>query len=61
MYRISRNGHEPIVDVDQLEATEPVIRSNQPGRYHVDEFNAEPLLVVTLRAAGHSGSIGMMD
>ena len=40
MYRISRNGHEPIIDVDQVEAIEPAIRSSEPGRYHVDEISA---------------------
>ena len=43
MYRISRNGQEPIVDVDQVEAIEPAIRSSEPGRYHVDEISAGPL------------------
>ena len=43
MYRISRNGHEPIVDVDQVEAIEPVVRSSKPGRYDVDEISADPL------------------
>ena len=43
MYRISRNGQEPIIDVDQFEAIEPANRSSEPGRYHVDEINAHPL------------------
>jgi hypothetical protein len=43
MYRISRNGHEPIIDVDQVEAIEPAIRSGEPGRYHVDEISGDPL------------------
>jgi hypothetical protein len=43
MHRIIRNGHEPIIDVDQVEAIEPVIRSSEPGRYHVDEVSSEPL------------------
>jgi len=43
MYRISRNGHEPIVDVDQAEAIEPAIRSGAPGRYHLDEISADAL------------------
>jgi hypothetical protein len=34
-YRISRNGQESIIDVDEVEAIEPVIRSREPGRYHV--------------------------
>jgi hypothetical protein len=48
MFRISRNGQDPIDDVDQVEAIEPVIRSSNPGRYHVDEIRADPLL------SGHS-------
>ena len=43
MYRVSRDGPEPIVDVDQVEAIEPAIRSSEPGRYHVDEISADPL------------------
>jgi hypothetical protein len=43
MYRISRNGIDPIVDVDHVEAIEPAIRSSEPGRYHVDEMSADPL------------------
>jgi len=43
MYRISGNGQEPIVDVDLVEAIEPVMRSNKPGRYHVGEISSEPL------------------
>ena len=40
MFRISRNGQEPIFDVDTLEEIEPVIRAAKPGRYHVDEIRA---------------------
>jgi hypothetical protein len=43
MYRISGNKHEPLVDVDQVEAIEPAIRSSEPGRYHVNEISADPL------------------
>jgi hypothetical protein len=43
MYRISRNGHDPIIDVDQVEAIDPAIRSSDPGRNHVDEISADPL------------------
>jgi hypothetical protein len=43
MYRISRDGHEPIIDVDQVEAIDTAIRSNEPGRYHEDEICAKPL------------------
>jgi hypothetical protein len=43
MFRISRNAQQPIVDVDQVEAIEPAIRSSEPGRYHVDDISADPL------------------
>jgi hypothetical protein len=43
MFRISRNGHEPIVDVDTVEDIEPAIRDLKPGRYDVDEISADPL------------------
>jgi hypothetical protein len=32
MFRISRNGQEPIVNVDTLEQIEPEIRALPPGR-----------------------------
>jgi hypothetical protein len=40
MFRISRDGQEPVVDVDTLDQLEPAIRSSEPGRYHVDEISA---------------------
>jgi hypothetical protein len=43
MYRISRNGHEPMVDVEQVEAIKPEIRSSEPGRYHADQISADPM------------------
>lgn len=43
MNRISQNGQGPIVDVDQVKAIEPSIRSNEPGRYQIDEISADPL------------------
>jgi hypothetical protein len=43
MFRTSRDGQEPMVDVDQVEAIEPAIRSSEPGRYHVDEISRDPL------------------
>jgi hypothetical protein len=43
MSPINRDGQEAIIDVDQIEAIEPAIRSIEPGRYHVDEFGADPL------------------
>jgi hypothetical protein len=42
-YRTSRNGQEPFIDVDTVEAIEPAIRSSEPARYHVDEISADSL------------------
>jgi len=43
VYRISRNGHEPAIDVDRIEAIEPVIQSSEPGHYRIDEISSDPL------------------
>jgi hypothetical protein len=43
MYRVSRNGHKPIIDIDHVEAIEPAIRSSKSGRYHVDQIERDPL------------------
>ena len=43
MFRISRYGKEPIVDVNTVEQIEPVIRAGRCGRYHIDEISAVPL------------------
>jgi hypothetical protein len=43
MFRISRNGQEPIVDVGALEEIEPVIRRSEPGQYLIDEMSRDPL------------------
>jgi hypothetical protein len=43
MYRITQNGQESIIAVDQVEAIETAIRSSEPGRYHVDEISADVL------------------
>jgi hypothetical protein len=43
VFRISRRGHDPIVDVDQAEQIEPVIRAAKPDRYHVNEISRDPL------------------
>jgi hypothetical protein len=43
IYRISRNGQEPIIDIDQVEGIEPEIRSSELGRCQVDEISADPL------------------
>ncbi len=43
MYRISRNGQEPIIDVDTVEDNEPAVRDLKAVRYDVDEISADPL------------------
>ena len=43
MFRISPSGQAPNIDVDQVEAIEPAIRSSKPGWYHVDQIEADPL------------------
>jgi hypothetical protein len=43
MYRISRNGQVPIIDVDTIEDIEPTIRDLKAGRHDADESSAEPL------------------
>ena len=44
MYRISRNGQEPVIHVDQVEAIGHAIRASKPERYHVDQISADPPL-----------------
>jgi hypothetical protein len=41
MFRISRDGREPIIDVDSIEQIEPVVRAGKTGRYHVDAIAAD--------------------
>ncbi len=43
MYRICHDGQEPIIDVDQVAAIEPAVRSSPPGRCHMDEISRDPL------------------
>jgi hypothetical protein len=42
-FLFSRDGPEPIVDVDRVEQIETAIRPVDLGRYHIDEIIAEPL------------------
>jgi hypothetical protein len=42
MHRISRDGREPITDLNGVDQLEPAIRSGAPGRYHVDEIRTDP-------------------
>jgi len=43
IYCASRSGQEPITDVDSVDAIEAVVRTGDPGRYHVDEISSDPL------------------
>jgi hypothetical protein len=42
MFRISRNGYNPILVVDRVADIQPAIRSLEPGRYYIDEIAREP-------------------
>ena len=44
IYRISRGGREPVVDVGSSDAIEGGVRNSKPGRYHVDEISSGPVL-----------------
>ena len=57
MFRILRDGSDHILDVDQVEAIEPAVRSSKRGRYHVDQIERDLLPSGTLRDAGVSRSI----
>jgi len=56
MYRISRDGHEPIIDVDQVEAIESVIRSSKPVATMLTSSAPIPCQAVTPRDGGELGS-----
>jgi hypothetical protein len=43
MFRISQNGHEPVIDVSLVDQVEPALRAAKAGRYHLDEISADPL------------------
>jgi hypothetical protein len=43
MFRISNSRSDKFVDVDTVGAIGDVIRSSNPGRYHVDEIGADLL------------------
>jgi hypothetical protein len=48
MFRASRRG-EGIDDADTIEGARAIVRGQPPGRYDVDEIQAEPF------PTGHSG------
>jgi hypothetical protein len=43
IYRISRQGQEPIVDVGSVEAIEGMIQAGNPGPFHIDEISSDRL------------------
>jgi hypothetical protein len=43
VYRISRSGREPVVDVSSPDAIEGIVQAGDPGRYHIDEISSRPL------------------
>jgi hypothetical protein len=43
IYRISRPGHKPVVDVGSLDVIEPAVRAGKAGSYHIDEISSDPL------------------
>ena len=43
IYRVSRDGLEPVADVGSPDAIEGAIRAGNPGSYHVDEISSDPL------------------
>jgi hypothetical protein len=44
IYRVTHPGCDEITDIGSVEAIDRVIRSEEPGRYHVDQIGTEPLL-----------------
>jgi hypothetical protein len=60
MYRISRNGRQPIVSVDSFEETEPVIRAAKPVVSMWTRSATNRYLPATLAAVGVPASNGPM-
>ncbi len=44
MFRISRDGQEPFVEVESVAQIVPAIRSRPPGQYAIDEVSDDPLV-----------------
>ena len=61
MFRISLNGHEPIVNVDQVEAIEPAIRRAIRGVTSSTSYPSSRSRLATLAAAGASRSRRAME
>ena len=43
IYRISRPGHKPVLDVGSLDVIEPAVRAGKAGSYHIDKISSDPL------------------
>jgi hypothetical protein len=43
IYRISRSGRQPVVDVGSPDAIGGAVRAGKPGSYHIDEISSDPL------------------
>ena len=43
IYRVSRDGQEPVVDVGSPDPIESAVRVGKPGSYHIDEISSDPL------------------
>jgi hypothetical protein len=43
MLRISGENHDEIIYLQSSELIERVLRSNEPGRYQIDEMSTKPL------------------
>jgi hypothetical protein len=43
MFRISSGGQEPVIDVASVDDVEPAIRAVEPGRWHIDQIERDPL------------------
>jgi hypothetical protein len=44
VYRVSHPGNDLVVDVGSATDIKTVLRSAEPGRYHVDEISSDPML-----------------
>ena len=52
IYRISRKGQGPVLDVATVEAIEGGISAGKPSSFHIDEISTDPL------PSGHTGRSG---
>jgi hypothetical protein len=43
VFRISRSGSDEISDVALVDDIEPAVRASEPGRYHIDQIERDPM------------------